>query len=80
MASVPGTRAGSRGGSQPARMAPSPFIDLIPLLMCADVPASVRFWLREFEVADPEGHVLMFGQDIGPAQVKPPPSSSTTPP
>lgn len=28
-----------------------------------------RFYgLREFEVVDPEGHVLLFGQDIGPAR------------
>ncbi len=131
-------------------MALPPFIDLVPMLLCADVPASVRFYtdvlgfeivdrmddvgssgfatvrngtatvmltspsyiprapkvegrypqsmyyfyvedadalrravvdagwpatdcvdrfygLREFEVVDPEGHVLLFGQDIGPA-------------
>ena len=132
-------------------MALSPFVDLVPMLMCADVQASVRFYcnvlefevvdrmddvgatgfaslrngaaqimlasptyiprapgvegrypqaacyfyvedvdalrravveagwpatecvdrfygLREFEVVDPEGHVLLFGQDIGPAR------------
>ena len=132
-------------------MTPSPFLDLVPMLMCADVRASVRFYrhvlgfevvdrmddvgatgfaslrsgaaqvmlaspsyipraprvegrypqaayyfyvedvdalraavtgagwpatecvdrfygLREFEVVDPEGHVLLFGQDIGPVR------------
>lgn len=132
-------------------MALSPFVDLVPMLLCADVPASVRFYrdvlgfevvdrmddvgatgfaslrngpaqimlasptyipraprvegrypqsayyfyveevdalrravveagwpatecvdrfygLREFEVIDPEGHVLLFGQDIGPVR------------
>ncbi len=132
-------------------MTPSPFLDLVPMLMCADVQASVRFYrnvlgfkvvdrmddvgatgfaslrngaaqimlaspshiprarkvegrhpqaacyfyvddadalresvvragwpatkcvdrfygLREFEVVDPEGHVLLFGQDIGPVR------------
>ena len=34
-----------------------------PATDCVD-----RFYgLREFEVVDPEGHVLLFGQDIGPA-------------
>ncbi len=129
-------------------MSPSSFVDLVPMLICADVPASVRFYcdvlgfevvdrmddvgatgfaslrngkamvmlasptyipraprvegrypqsmyyfyvedvdalrrsvvdagwpatecvdrfygLREFEVVDPEGHVLLFGQDVG---------------
>ena len=132
-------------------MTPSPFLDLVPMLMCADVRASVRFYcdvlgfevvdrmddvgatgfaslrngpaqimlasptyipraprvegrypqaayyfyvedvdalresvtaagwsatecvdrfygLREFEVVDPEGHVLLFGQDLGPVR------------
>ena len=132
-------------------MALSPFVDLVPMLLCADVPASVRFYtdvlgfevvdrmddvgatgfaslrngkamvmlasptyipraprvdgrypqsmyyfyvedadalrrsvvdagwpasecadrfygLREFEVVDPEGHVLLFGHDIGPVR------------
>lgn len=136
-------------------MALSPFIDLVPLLMCADVPASARFYadvlgfeivnrmddvgtsgfatvrngaatvmlaspsyiprapkvegrytqavhyfyvedvaalrravmdagwpatecvdrfygLREFEVVDPEGHVLLFGQDLGPDPIEHP--------
>ncbi len=67
--------------------APSTFTALVPLLMCSDVPAQIRFYtevlgftvasrmddagasgfaslLREFEVVDPEGHVLLFGQDI----------------
>lgn len=38
-----------------------------PATECVD-----RFYgLREFEVVDPEGHVLLFGQDI-PVQEKPP--------
>ena len=132
-------------------MALSPFVDLVPMLLCADVPASARFYvdvlgfevvdrmddvgatgfaslrngkamlmlasptyiprvsrvegrypqsmyyfyvedvdalrravveagwpatecvdrfygLREFEVVDPEGHVLLFGQDIAPVR------------
>lgn len=47
-----------------------------PATQCVD-----RFYgLREFEVVDPEGHVLLFGQDIGPVSPSPPPSSSATPP
>jgi len=35
-----------------------------PATECVD-----RFYgLREFEVVDPEGHVLLFGQDIGPVR------------
>lgn len=37
-----------------SRMALSPFVDLVPMLLCADVPASVRFYtdVLGFEVVD----------------------------
>ena len=41
-----------------------------PASECAD-----RFYgLREFAVVDPEGHVLLFGQDIGPGRAEHPSS------